>query len=209
VPPTVPHSDDDALTLERFLGLASARLGHFRLESGHHSDVWFDLNGLFTDDERIAPFVAALANRLRHHAPAAVCGPLTGGAFLAQRIALELRIPFLFTERIAPYIAEGVYSVRYLLPKSAAARTRNLRIAIVDDMMSAGSALRGTYEDVRVHGGDIVVVGALMVLGDVGAGFFRQRDVPIEAVLRYARKIWAPDECELCRSGLAIDDRPS
>ena len=64
-----------------------ARRGHFALESGYHTDLWLTLDALFVDPVAIAPLVAALAGRLRAHAPTAVCGPLLGGAFLAQAIA--------------------------------------------------------------------------------------------------------------------------
>src|SRR6266851_793895 len=64
--------------------LASPRHGHFRLESGHHANLWLDLEGLFVQPARLRPFVNGLARTLRPHKVAGVCGPLVGGAFLAQ-----------------------------------------------------------------------------------------------------------------------------
>jgi orotate phosphoribosyltransferase len=190
------------------LELASAREGHFRLESGHHSDLWLDLNGLFIDDEQISPFVRALSERLQHYQIGGVCGPIVGGAYLAQRVAIELRIPFFFVERFAWPSNTPMYSVRYRLPSIAQSRVRGLRLAIVDDVMSAGSALRGTYANLREHDADVVVAGALMVLGEVGARFFRGIAVPLESVVTQPFNVWDPDECPLCRAGMPIEGAP-
>jgi orotate phosphoribosyltransferase len=60
-----------------------AREGHFRLESGLHTDVWITLDALFVSPLDLAPLITALAARLKAHTVSAVCGPLLGGAFLA------------------------------------------------------------------------------------------------------------------------------
>lgn len=45
------------------LDLAGSRRGHFVMESGYHSGLWFDLDGLF-DGSRVDPFVDQLAAKL-------------------------------------------------------------------------------------------------------------------------------------------------
>jgi len=77
-------------TAAAFFELVAARRGHFRLESGHHSGLWLDLDGLFAEPKRIAPFVDNLTVALRSYSVSAVCGPLLGGAFLAQLVAHAL-----------------------------------------------------------------------------------------------------------------------
>lgn len=103
-----------------FLDLAAGRPGHFQLESGHHGALWLDLDALFTDAVRIAPFVTALAESIRPHGAAVVCGPLLGGAFLAQLIARELSLEFCFTERLLPSAPGGLYQTRYVLGDTGA-----------------------------------------------------------------------------------------
>jgi orotate phosphoribosyltransferase len=85
--------------LAAFLRLAQGRRGHFRLESGHHSALWLDLDALFAGPRALAPFVGKLVARVRDHAVDVVCGPLLGGAFLAQLVAQSLAAEFCFTER--------------------------------------------------------------------------------------------------------------
>ena len=81
------------------LTLAGSRSGHFRLESGHHAELWLDLDALFARPAVLRPFVSELATRVATHRIDLVCGPLNGGAFLAELIALELGVEFGFAER--------------------------------------------------------------------------------------------------------------
>lgn len=192
-----------------FLELVAARRGHFRLESGYHGGLWLDLDALFADQARIAPFVAALAAALRPHDVTAVCGPLIGGAFLAQLVAQALGAEFSFTERALPSPSGALYGARYRLPSAFATRLRGARVAIVDDVMSAGSSLRATYAELAAHGARPVVAGALLVLGDAGAGYFAERGLPVEAVARDRYELWPPDGCPLCAAAHPLEDAAS
>src|SRR5258707_15663673 len=91
-----------------FLELVDSRRGHFRLESGHHSALWLDLDPLFADPTRIEPLVDALTKALRPYEVSGVCGPLLGGAFLAQLVAHALGVKFSFTESVTPS-SSGLY----------------------------------------------------------------------------------------------------
>ena len=193
-------------SLTSLLDLAGARAGHFRLESGLHSRLWLDLDALFADGSRIAPLVRQLGEALRPHGVAAVCGPLLGGAFLAQLVARDLGVEFWFTERVADAEPAGLFPAHYVLPPALARRAAGRRVAIVDDVMSAGSALRATCTELRIHGADPVVAGALLVLGSVGAEWFAAEGVPVEAVLRHHFETWPPGGCPLCAAGVPLED---
>jgi orotate phosphoribosyltransferase len=185
--------------------LVDGRRGHFRLESGHHGALWLDLDPLFADPRRIEPLVSVLTNALRPYEVTGVCGPLLGGALLAQLVAHALGVKFSFTERVTSSNS-GLYQARYRLPPAFEARVRGQRLAMVDDVMSAGSALRGTYEELQAHGARPVVAGALLVLGSTGAEFFSQRDVAVEAAARDDYQLWLPAECPLCAGGVPLED---
>ena len=189
-----------------FLELVAGRRGHFRLESGHHGGLWLDLDALFADTRRIEPFASHLARALAPHDVEAVCGPLLGGAFLAQLVAHALAVEFSFTERVLPSDRTGLYAARYRLPPAFATRLRGKRVAIVDDVMSAGSALRGTYAELQQHGAIPVVAGALLVLGTTGAVFFAQHGLSVEAVARQHYDLWLPSDCPLCAAGVPLED---
>jgi orotate phosphoribosyltransferase len=189
-----------------FLRLVSGRRGHFRLESGHHSSLWLDLDPLFVEPRRIEPFVAALATALEPHEVSAVCGPLLGGAFVGQLVAQTLDADFYFTERVMPAEPQGMYRAQYRLPPALAQRLRGQRIAMVDDVMSAGSALRGTCAELQSHGAEPVVAGALLVLGRTGEDFFTERGIAVEAAARDDYELFLPAACPLCEAGVVLED---
>jgi len=141
----------DAEPATALLDIVSARRGHFKLESGHHSGLWLDLDALFANPRQVGPLVSALANALRPHNVSAVCGPLLGGAFLAQLVAQALDLTFCFTERVIPRNKTELYPALYKLPAAFAKSISGKRVAIVDDVMSAGSALRGTFMELQAH----------------------------------------------------------
>jgi orotate phosphoribosyltransferase len=191
---------------EEVLRLVSARKGHFRLESGHHGGLWLDLDTLFVEPRRLRPLIATLAEALRAHAITGICGPLLGGAFLAQAIAAALDIDCFFTERLTPDTRDRLFAAEYRLPRGLQPRVRGQRLAIVDDVMSAGSAARGTYRELKTHGAEPVAIGALLVLGSVGERFFEAEGVPVETVARRPYELWPPAQCPLCAAGMPLED---
>jgi orotate phosphoribosyltransferase len=126
--------------VDDLLGDLNMRTGHFRYESGHHGDLWLELDALFTNPARTERLAAAMTDRLGGRGIEVVCGPMTGGALLAQAVARQLGVSFAYGERVV----EG-NNVRYQLPAAQIPVVRGRRVAIVDDVISAGSATGGTY----------------------------------------------------------------
>ncbi|HUQ86077.1 MAG TPA: phosphoribosyltransferase family protein [Vicinamibacterales bacterium] len=188
-----------------FLDLAQARRGHFQMESGLHCGTWFELDAVFANQTALDPFVTQLAQSLRRHDVEAVCGPLIGGAFLAQLVARLLGSEFYFTTP-APSDGKAPFSARYQLPAGIGHRLLGKRVALVDDVMSAGSSLRATLTAVELHGAIPVVIGALHVLGTAGADFFKERGLRVETTGRSPFDVWRQAECPLCSAGVPLDD---
>src|SRR5438132_13267919 len=65
------------------MDLVSGRKGHFKLESGHHGELWLDLDQLFIRPGDVRPFAKELAGHLAAHQPEMVCGPSIGGPLAA------------------------------------------------------------------------------------------------------------------------------
>lgn len=196
------------MTAAEFYALVDARRGHFLLESGLHAEQWLDLDQLFADQRRIAPFVAELADELRALELDAICGALVGGAFLGQQLAKSLDLEFCYTQLKALETNDQLFRAQYELPNGFVTRVRGKRAAIVDDVMSAGSALRGTYAALRTNEAHVVVAGALLVLGDIGMEFFAAEKVPVVFGARDEFRTWTPGDCPLCASGVPLE-RPS
>jgi orotate phosphoribosyltransferase len=77
------------------LELVRPTRGHFDLGTGYHGDVWLDLDAPFLRPSLLRPHVRWLGDRLLAHRADAVCGPMEGGAFLAQAVADVLGTAFL------------------------------------------------------------------------------------------------------------------
>jgi orotate phosphoribosyltransferase len=185
------------------LQMLSVRRGHFRLESGHHGDLWLDLDALFLRPRRLQGFFDDLARRISPYRPDVVCGPLSGGAYVAQAIATRLDIGFVHAERGGD-AGEGLYRVAYGIPVSLRPKLLGQRIAVVDDVINAGSAVRATLADLDACGGVPVAIGALLVLGSAAANFATGRSLPLVSVATMPNTLWTPEECPLCAKGVAF-----
>jgi orotate phosphoribosyltransferase len=183
-----------------------ARRGHFRLESGHHGELWLDLERLCLSPRPIQHAAARLAQRLAPHAAQVVCGPLVEGAFLALLVAAELDLPFTYSERLAAPQPRALYPWRYGIPRALRGELAGRRIAIVSDVINGGSALRGTLQDLRACEARPVAVGALLALGPQAARIAAEHELRLEALESRPHSIWRPAECPLCARGVPLCD---
>jgi orotate phosphoribosyltransferase len=171
------YSDAGAIAL---LELMAARRGHFRFVSGHHGSLWLDVNRLFAHPAQIQPFVRALAERLRENDVAAICGAPEGGTILARMVSAELDIP-----------------------SSASPRGR---VAIVDDVINAGTDIRATIRSVRAGArATPVVVGALVTLGESAQALARAEGCALATVATIDHTLWEPDSCPMCAAGIPLE----
>jgi orotate phosphoribosyltransferase len=187
------------------IGLLAGRRGHFQMESGYHSEMWFELESLFERQQQLKPFISELAKRLAAHGADAVCGPMTAGAKLAKLISAELGIEYFFTERFERPETTGFFPVSYLVPPALRESVRGKSVAIVDDAISAGSAVRGTYTDLLACHARPVALGALFVFGDAADRFAQEEGLALEGIGHLTFGIWNPVNCPLCKRGLAVE----
>ena len=183
-----------------------ARRGHFLLESGYHTDSWLTLDALFLEPRVIAPLITALAGRLRPYKVTAVCGPLIGGAFLASALAGEMGCRFYFTQPTPGTGATGLFAAEYGLPSELRQRAGGERVAVVDDVISAGSSVRATMAALSAAGASTAAVGSFLTLGSAGLDYFSTCAVPVEALEHYDFALWEPISCPLCKAGTLLED---
>ena len=198
-------SSDDEDTEECVAHLLQTRRGHFRLESGHHGDLWLDLEVLCLRPEPVDLLASQLVARLTAHDVEIVCGPLVEGAFVALMVASQMGLPFTYAERLAEGQGEGLYPVRYALPSALRDEVRDRRVAIVTDVVNAGSAVRGTWADLTDCGARIVAIGALATLGDSASRLAAEASLALETLASFPNEVWTPSECPLCARGVPLD----
>ena len=167
--------------------------GHFRYESGHHGDLWLDLDGLLVDAHRARGWASALAQRAAACQPEFVCGPFTGGAFVAQLLAAEIDVGFVFAERVV----SDDRTTRYRVPDSLRKAVSGRRVLLVDDVVNAGSALLSTLTDLSRCGARLAGCACLIALGEAASQIAGQNGAPVYGPGSFERGMWAAEDC-LC-----------
>jgi orotate phosphoribosyltransferase len=179
------------------IGLVRPRRGHFELGTGYHGDVWLDLDGLFLRPALLQPHIGSLAEQLSQHQPEAVCGPAEGGAFLALALATTLKVAFL------PGYRDG--SARYRLP-TVPGGIEGWRVALADDAVNAGTAIRACGRGLQQCGATPVAVAALLALGPAEAAAQDALKLPLYAAAELPSQAWPAAACPLCASGTPLSD---
>src|SRR5580658_7816754 len=103
-----------------------------------------------------------------------------GGAFIALLVSMELGCDFVYAQRFVNPAREGLYPVEYRLPQARYSAVKGQRVAIVNDVISAGSAVRGAFRNLRSVGANVVAIGALLALGDTVGVFAAEHHVALE-----------------------------
>ncbi|MEM9531643.1 MAG: phosphoribosyltransferase family protein [Pseudomonadota bacterium] len=190
------------MSVEDLAGLIPEIRGHFEFESGHHGDTWLELERLFLDPARVKPLAEALGQRVAAHSPDVICGPLTEGAFLGLLVASGLGTPFCYTKR---EVTDG--GVQYRLPKAFWKEVEGKRVAIVDDVVNAGSAIEASSKALEEAGANVVAVGALVTYGNAALEIAGARDAQLEALAQKPTRIWEASSCPLCARGVPLERR--
>ena len=184
--------------------LLPQRRGHFVFESGHHGQVWLDLELLFLHPERVQPLAEALAERLRGFGAAVICGPLVEGAFVGLAVARALGLPFSYSEPTRDDVEADLFPVSYPIPRPLHPQLRGQRVAIVNDVINAGSAVRGTLRALDECGAKPVAIGTLAVYGEAASRLAESHAVSLETLASFESRIWEPDSCPLCARGVPL-----
>ena len=187
------------MSAEEVLDLLDARRGHFLLESGHHGDLWLELDRLFVRPARLETFAEELGRRLAAHGIDGLCGPLTGGAFLAETAAAKLDLEFSWAER-----SEDGYRIPAPLRSGLEGKT----VAIVDDVVNAASASRATLEELGACGARTVALGALVTLGSTPDAFAEREGLALERLATLPNSLWDPSDCPMCAAGEPPLEKP-
>lgn len=171
------------------------RTGHFIFESGFHGDTHLDLEKLASEPRRMRDLSEQLADRLETYGADVVCGPLDGGAFVAQWVAAALGVRFAFS-RLAP--SSGVATrPSYVVPDGF--DVGDCRAIVVDDAINLGSATIETATALAGRRCRVVAVGSALVCLPAGTTVGEQLGVPQVWLAEVAGTVWAPKDCPHCR----------
>ena len=187
------------------LEIFAARRGHFKFESGHHGDLWLEIPRAYTNPRRLRRFASQLAGQLGRHAADAVCGPLVEGALLAQMVAEDMGTEFVFAEQFVRTGSGHLFPVGYRIPTALRSLLAGKRVAVVDDVINAGSAVRGAIEDLESCGASVVAIGSLMARIDQASALAASKGASLECLGPLPEsQLWEPPDCPLCAAGIAL-----
>jgi orotate phosphoribosyltransferase len=157
--------------------------GHFVYDSGYHGDTWLELDLLISDPIRARAVAADLAEQLAPYKASLVCGPLDGGAFLAQWVAAELGAVFAYTR------TDG-------LPP--ALPVAGHRAIVVDDAINAGHASTATVTALREASCEVIALASAIVCAPAGTTVGPTLGLPQHFLEEIQTRLWSPEECPLC-----------
>ena len=120
-------------------------------------------------------------------------------------VAGDLGCDFTYAERFVDRDEARLFPVRYALPAALRPIVTGRRIAIVNDVISAGSAVRGAWADLDAHGAQVVAIGCLLILGDAIDTFAAERGIAVEALECSPYALWKPGECPLCAAHVPLE----
>ena len=190
----------------RVIELARPRYGHFDLGTGYHGDLWLDLDALFARPALLRPHVRSLADRLRGLGGDAVCGPMEGGALVAYALADLLEVAFVPAYRAGAPDAATAYRLAWAGDPGEGIGGR--RVAIADDAVNAGTAVKACAGRLRDCGAVPVAVAALLSLGPASRTLPTALSLPFYSVDEIPSQAWPPAECRLCADGVPLTATP-
>jgi orotate phosphoribosyltransferase len=170
--------------------------GHFKLTSGLHSPEYLQCALVLQHPRHSERLGASLAAKLREMAGsetiAVVVSPAMGGLIIGHEVARALGTRFLFTERDA---ASG----KMVLRRGFALQPGEVAV-VVEDVITTGGSTREVVEILEASGVRAIAAGSIIDR----SGGKAQVGVPRVALATLDVVSYQPEDCPLCRQGLAI-----
>lgn len=171
--------------------------GHFLLSSGLHSPQYMQC-ALVLARPQFAERLGRALSSLLPEKPDLVLAPAMGGLIIGHEVARALGVRSYFTER-----AEGVMTLRRGFALSAGEK-----VVVVEDVVTTGKSSGEVLGLVGAAGA--VPVGLLSIVDRASKPI--SLGVPNRSLIKLAIPSYRPEECPLCKQGIAFvkpGSRPS
>ncbi len=180
-----------ATTLDLFKQTGAYLRGHFRLTSGLHSPEYLQCALVLQHPEHAERLGRELAALLRSERQVdVVASPAIGGLIIGHEVARALGARFIFTER-----ENGTMRLRRgfsVAPGETA--------VVVEDVVTTGGSSREVVETLRAAGADVIAAGSIIDR----SGGHAELGVPRVALCTLRAITYPPEDCPLCREGIAV-----
>ena len=167
--------------------------GHFLLTSGRHSDVYIEKFRILENPRALDDVCREMAEIVKNDNVDLVLGAAIGGILISGGVGRHLDMKHIFCERV-----NGRMELR-----RGFSITKGQRIVIVEDIITTGGSVMELIELAGEQGAEIMHVVNLVdrSSGDVDFG------VPSTVLLTIPSESWEPENCALCKQGMAITQR--
>ena len=164
--------------------------GHFLLTSGRHGDIYMQCAQVQQYPEYLEAIAKIVAEGFKGEQVDIVISPAIGAIAFGYELARQLKAKAIFAER-----EDGKMILRrgFEIPKGA-------RVVAAEDAITTGGSVKEVIDIAREQGANLVGVGAIV---DRTGGTI---DLGARLVAAYSKKVisYAPEECPLCKEGVAI-----
>jgi orotate phosphoribosyltransferase len=164
--------------------------GHFLLSSGLHSDKYFQSALILQYPELAQMLATELAKKMEESSIDLVISPALGGILMGYEMARALGKKSIFCERV-----DGK-----LLLRRGFEILQKERCLIVEDVITTGKSTNEVAEVVKACGGVVASVASLVDRSGGKVNF----GVPKYSLLEIEVKSYKPEECPMCKQGLAF-----
>lgn len=176
------------MDIERLLkDLKVLQEGHFLLNSGLHSQYYFQKFRILENPDATAQLCSIIAQEFKDKKVEWVIGPTTGGIIIAFEVARQLGLCCGFAEeRNGKRVVGRGFDIE------------DKRVLLVDDVMTTGKSLIETLGAIREKGGEVIGVAVLIDRSTEKLPFI-PFSVYKQEVVNFNR-----ENCRLCKSGVPL-----
>ena len=167
--------------------------GHFLLTSGRHSDVYIEKFRILENPCALDDVCWEMAEIVKNDNIDLVLGAAIGGILVSGGVGRHLGVKHIFCERV-----NGTMKLR----RGFSIKKGN-RIVIVEDIITTGGSVMELIKLAEDQGAKIVHVVNLVDRSTRDVDI----KVPSTAILTFPSKSWEPENCPLCKQGMAITQR--
>jgi orotate phosphoribosyltransferase len=161
--------------------------GHFILSSGLHSNTYIQCARALMNPIRAKKLCSNLAKKIitKFGTDFAdiIVAPAMGGVVVGYEMGCQLNLETIFCERV-----HGKFCLR-----RGFALNKNMRVLVVEDVITTGKSSLETFALIKEHGAEIVAEACLIDRSDANEDIEKTLGVPVIALTRIAVKNFDAD----------------
>ncbi|MGC6456574.1 MAG: orotate phosphoribosyltransferase [Coraliomargaritaceae bacterium] len=145
------HNQEDEI-IEIFKESGALLEGHFLLRSGLHSAHFFQCAQVCQYMDKVTRLAELMLPKLQSYGAQTVVGPAMGGLVIAQEVARQLGLRYVFLEKVEDRLA---------LRRNFTFED-NEKVLILEDVITRGGRVIEAINECRAHGANPVAVGVIV-----------------------------------------------